>query len=438
MKLHIKNMIYGGAGVAQVVDASEGDGEGEILIPFVLTGELVETSLPDEGRGVLSYPVSVVQHISPHRVSPRCRHFGSCGGCQYQHVEYEAQLAIKAGILRQTFEQAGLLGLPGIQTHASGPWNYRNRIRLRVAEHQGELHVGYSRRAIGEFLPIEECPIAAPLLWRAAEALCELGGRGGEILKNAVEVELFCDAAETKLQVSIFVRNRKTKGLGELCKLLKEKVPELAGGGLALLKGQSGGGRRMQATEVLANFDRPGLSYSVGSREYWVARGGFFQVNRFLVEEMLKLVTGGRSGGLAWDLYAGVGLFSRVLAENFAQVVAVEGGEVAGEELVRAMRKLSQNAVNKGVAEFLRDAVVQRERPDLVVADPPRAGLGEEVSGLLARVAAKEMVYVSCDPETLARDLKILVDSGYRITQVHLLDMFPQTFHIETVVFVAR
>jgi len=150
---------------------------------------------------------------------------------------------------------------------------------------------------------------------------------------------------------------------------------------------------------------------------------------------LVELVTKGRSGKLAWDLYAGVGLFSRPLATTFAEVVAVEA---AANDLVRSFRGKGQRAIAATTLEFLRQAVLERERPELVVMDPPRAGVGAEVCDLLSRVKAAEMVYVSCDPTTLGRDLKAVVDSGYRLHQLHLVDMFPQTFHQETVAVLRR
>jgi 23S rRNA (uracil1939-C5)-methyltransferase len=142
------------------------------------------------------------------------------------------------------------------------------------------------------------------------------------------------------------------------------------------------------------------------------------------------VVTEGRKGLLAWDLYAGVGLFSRVLAKEFERVVAVEA---AAEDLAKSFKGKGKMAVAATTVEFLRRAVVQRERPDLVVMDPPRAGVGAEVCDLLGRVGAAEVVYVSCDPVTLGRDLKVLEGSGYGVVELHMVDLFPQTFHLETV-----
>jgi 23S rRNA (uracil1939-C5)-methyltransferase len=185
----------------------------------------------------------------------------------------------------------------------------------------------------------------------------------------------------------------------------------------------------------LGSWGADGLSYRAADQNYWVSRGGFFQVNRFLQDELVRAVTADREGALAWDLYAGVGLFSRVLDRGFEQVVAVEA---AASDLVKSFKGAGKRAVEATTVEFLRVAVVQRERPDLVVMDPPRSGVGAEVCALLARVSAPTMVYVSCDPVTLARDLKILCEAGYSVVELHMVDLFPQTFHLESVVILRR
>jgi 23S rRNA (uracil1939-C5)-methyltransferase len=193
--------------------------------------------------------------------------------------------------------------------------------------------------------------------------------------------------------------------------------------------------RRARSPRPLKTWGAGGLNYPVADEVYWVSRGGFFQVNRFLVDELVRIVTAGRRGAVAWDLYAGVGLFSRALARAFVQVVAVEA---AGHDLSMSFKGPGRRAVETTTVEFLRNAVVQRERPELIVMDPPRAGIGVEVCALLARISSPEIVYVSCDPVTLARDLKLLVAAGYNIAEIHMVDMFPQTFHLETVAILRK
>jgi len=175
--------------------------------------------------------------------------------------------------------------------------------------------------------------------------------------------------------------------------------------------------------------------YHLGSHNYAVSAGAFFQVNRFLVDDLVKAVTGGASGGLALDLYAGVGLFSTPLAEVFAQVIAVEASQTSYSDL-RQNCGSEVKAVRATTEKYLGQA--SELRPDFVVGDPPRGGLGENTVRHLARLGVPRITYVSCDPSTLARDLRNFVALGYRIEGAHLIDLFPQTFHIESVFHLAR
>jgi 23S rRNA (uracil1939-C5)-methyltransferase len=427
MKLRIEKVVYGGAGLAR---QSDGD---SVFVPFTLPEELVEAR-PTENKGGFT-EAELLQIVEPSsdRVQPKCAHFGVCGGCQYQHANYKTQLQLKTAILRETLERARLTNLPEVQPHAAEPWEYRNRIRLRVAEVDGVLRVGYLRRGSNDFLPIKECPIAAPLLWRAATVLLKLAEdtAAARVLTSITEVEFFTTSDESKLQMTLFTRQQRATGFAVFCEHLRELLPEFVGAGISMLRAEnSQRGRRSERHRAIASWESEGLSYAAAGERYWVSRGGFFQVNRFLIDELVRIVTTDHRGALAWDLYAGVGLFSRVLKAAFDEVVAVEA---VADDLSKTFKGNGRCAVSATTLDFLRGAVVQRERPDLIVMDPPRAGVGAEVCALLGRLRAKEMVYVSCDPVTLGRDLKAMVDFGYRIDELHLVDLFPQTFHQETV-----
>jgi 23S rRNA (uracil1939-C5)-methyltransferase len=434
MKLQIEKAVYGGAGLAH---QTEGEGAGRaVFVHFTLPGEVVEARLLEQANAFGEASLVQVLTASEDRLPPRCAHFGQCGGCHYQHAAYPAQVQMKSAIMQETLERAGLTALPAIQTHTGEPWAYRNRTRLRIAELDTTMRVGYNKRGSNEFLVIHECPILAPLLWRAAEALMQVAKENSAVtrwLRGAVEVELFTTADEKKLQMTVFVRKEQA-GFNPLCERMQELVPELASANVSLLA-TTGPQRRARRPRQLESWGADGLSYCASGEDYWVDRGGFFQVNRFLVDELVRIVTDGRRGTVAWDLYAGVGLFSRALAKEFQHVVAVEA---AATDLARSFKGPGKRAVEATTAVFLGSAVVQRERPELIVMDPPRAGVGAEVCALLARVSSPEIVYVSCDPVTLARDLKTLVTAGYNIAELHMVDMFPQTFHLEAVVVLRR
>jgi 23S rRNA (uracil1939-C5)-methyltransferase len=461
--LRIETPLYGGEARAHAANGAV------VTVPFALPGELVELVQSSASLRILE--------PSPDRVAPTCAHFGLCGGCQYQHASYPAQLALKQTILRDTLAQSGLTDLPAIVPHSAEPWHYRNRIRVRLATVDGILRAGYNQRTSApnqepQFLPIAACPIAAPLLWRAAEALASLASTSLDPtaqrwLTAAVEAELFTNADQTKLQLTLFTRTSQSKqhrasdvasdpGFTKLCLALQRLLPELTGAGIALLPAQSNDrGRRFERPKPGPQWGSPGLLYAVPStteateatqaQDFWITRGGFFQINRHLLPELARIATFGRAGRLAWDLFAGVGLFSRALASSFQQVVAVEAAESAATDLARALKgaeprtgQSGYRAVASTTLDFLQSAVLQRERPDLIVMDPPRAGVGAEVCALLNRLQTQEIVYVSCDPVTLARDLALLIADGYRLAELHLVDMFPQTFHMETVAILRR
>ncbi|HEX4650598.1 MAG TPA: 23S rRNA (uracil(1939)-C(5))-methyltransferase RlmD, partial [Granulicella sp.] len=200
----IDTPLYGGDARARAAN------DAVVTVAFALPGELVE---------IQSQGIPRILEPSPDRVAPACAHFGLCGGCQYQHASYPAQLALKQTILRDTLTQSGLIELPAIVPHSAEPWHYRNRIRVRLAAIDGVLRAGYNRRAITsgnsaqpnqepQFLPIAACPIAAPLLWRAAEALASLASTALDPtaqrwLTAAVEAELFTNADQSKLQLTL-------------------------------------------------------------------------------------------------------------------------------------------------------------------------------------------------------------------------------------------
>jgi 23S rRNA (uracil1939-C5)-methyltransferase len=377
---------------------------------------------------------------------PRCPHFGACGGCQYQDLAYSAQLRLKQARLLESLTQAGIRDAPPIAVHAANEYAYRNRIRLRVQRVDGTLRLGYNRPASTEFLPVITCPIAAPALWQAAETLLSTAAERDVLywLNAAAEVELFCDATQSRVQMTLFCAPRTKSpvpgqpgNFANAFAALQARMPHgvsLAGAGAVAFDPRTGPTGR-----TLAAAGAPGLNDTVGDETYWITRGGFFQVNRFLVATLVRLVCDGRRGALAWDLYAGVGLFSRVLARSFARITAVEANPVAAADLRAALAKLSpaHTAIEATTLDFLKRAVLERELPELIVLDPPRAGAGTEACGLLARIAAQTVVYVSCDPATLARDLAVL-QQRYRIAALHLVDLFPQTAHQETVAVLER
>jgi 23S rRNA (uracil1939-C5)-methyltransferase len=440
--LHIDRVLYSGNGLART-----GQG-GAVLIPFTLPGETVEATNASAGNQA---NLLCVLTPSADRVPAPCPHFGVCGGCHYQMANYPEQLRLKQSIFTELLRNAGIDAAPEPLMHSAEPWGYRNRIRLRVArtlgdgdeaDTEGSLRLGYNRHATTEFLPITTCLIAAPVLWSTAKSLLGAAAQDRDVaywLNATAEVELFCDHTMKRIQITFFVAPRTKpifESLDRAAIALQAYAPQgvlITATAAAAFDSRTGTTGRM-----IAETGAPGLNYRVLDETYWITRGGFFQVNRFLLETLVELVCNDddqpRAGTLAWDLFAGVGLFSRVLARSFNAITAVESNPIAVADLRAALAKTSSASTvyESTTLDFLTRAVLDRDRPELIVLDPPRAGVGIEACELLARIAAPTLVYVSCDPTTLARDLKAL-QPFYTLRALHLVDLFPQTFHLETV-----
>lgn len=442
--LHIDRILYSGNGLARTAHGTT------VLVPFTLPGETVEATPPNASNE--AQPLCVLTP-SPERVPAPCPHFGLCGGCHYQMANYPEQLRLKQSIFAETLARTGIAAAPEPTVHSAEPWGYRNRIRLRVArtsnstDSAGPLRLGYNRHATADFLPITTCLIAAPVLWSTAKSLLAAAEQDRDAaywLDAAAEVELFCDHTMKRVQITLFCAPRTKlifNSFDRMAIALQAYAPQ---GVLITATAAAAFDPRTGPTgRTLAEVGAPGLNYRVLDETYWITRGGFFQVNRFLLETLVELVCndadGPRTGTLAWDLFAGVGLFSRVLAHSFSRITAVEANPTAAADLAAALARYSPSStvLESTTLDFLRRAVLDRDRPDLIVLDPPRAGVGPEACEFLLRIAAPSLVYVSCDPTTLARDLSVL-QPLYNIRALHLIDLFPQTFHLETITLLER
>ncbi len=423
--VQIEKPIYGGAFLARV--------EGKaVFVPLTLPGEQASVRITDDRRSYATAEAEKILKKAPERVTPSCRHFGICGGCNYQHADYSSQLIFKQAILRETLERGGVRAPEEISVLAAADeaqsWQYRNRIRLAF-DAQG--NPGYRGRRSHAVTPIAECPIAAPLLVKAALSLAEIT-RGLSRALRISEVSLFCDAAETSLLASVFPTSGKVDGFSDFAGSFAKEIPEVKGVELVAksdMANQGPGG----SPRTIAQWGENSLVYGAAGFDYRVDHGAFFQVNRWLVDGLVERVTAGQQGGLACDLFAGVGLFARRLSSGFGRVVAVESAPAATGALEENLSGTTGSAVRASTLDFLRRPN-KTGRPDLIVVDPPRTGLGEEITTLLAGLAAPSLTYVSCDPATVARDLRALIASGYIIQSLTLADLFPQTFHLETVV----
>ena len=428
MKLTIEKPVYGGDCLARSAGDTAKAGKA-IFVPLTLPGETVTAHLAEEKRSFAKAELDEILTASLNRVAPKCPYFGVCGGCHYQHADYTTQLAVKEQILRETLQRSGVAAPAEIHVLSGNPWGYRNRIRLAFTE-SGEF--GYRGRRSHQIVPIRECPIAAP-------SLIDIAQRIAKHLTEAPaptrlrEIELFANADESALLFTLFSEEKPATEAQTWLTGLHEALPrQVAGIRLQIADGSLD-------PPIVTSAGEPAMVYTAAGFPYRVDHGAFFQINRWLIDDFVSLITAHRSGGVAWDLFAGVGLFARLLAANFGQVLAVESAPSSYEALRHNLAGTTGRAVGSTTLDFLRRNREQREpRPDLIVLDPPRAGLGEETTSLLNAIHAPQMIYVSCDPATLARDLRALTQERYKIEKITLVDMFPQTFHLETVVHLSR
>jgi 23S rRNA (uracil1939-C5)-methyltransferase len=442
LQLTIEKLIYGGDGLARLPSEdlpNDKQRRGKaVFIPFVLEGEQVEAHLIEEKRGFARGLVETLVVPSVHRVAPPCPYFARCGGCHYQHSNYEHQLEIKAAILKENLRRIAKLELETeLNIHQSPEWNYRNRTRLTL-QTSPEFALCYHKFNSHQLLPIEQCPISSPLINRGIAALWDIG-RKGNIPGEIREIEMFANASDTELLIEAYCEedvNVDPDAAQRLHENLQSQIPEVAG--VVFFKDRSSGTSSDQTNEheQVQLAGRGDLVYKTSLSSYRVSAGSFFQVNRFLIDELVSIVTADQSGGTALDLYAGVGLFSSVLYREFQRVIAVESSQTSYADL-EYNSPPNVKAVQATTEQCLRN-VGGKLHPDLVVVDPPRGGLSENVTELLASLRSPRITYVSCDPATLARDLRGLLDSGYRMGQAHLVDLFPQTFHVESVFQLVR
>ena len=422
MRLIIEKLVYGGDGLARLPADEHGPGKA-VFAPFVLAAEEIEASLLEQKPGFARARAEQILQPSPYRVPPPCPYFQRCGGCHYQHASYEHQLEIKAAILKENLRRIAKLELPiDLSIRPSPALNYRNRTRLRVQT--SEFALGYYKFGSHELLPVEQCPISSPLINRAIGGFWELG-RAGKLPTGIQEIEFFANADDSQLLVEAYVAS-DDDSIARWAGEVRAGFPEIAG--VVVFRNAMRAGMQ---PERLAVSGAEEINYRTARANYRVSAGSFFQTNRHLTDELVEIVTQGRSGRTALDLYAGVGLFSSVLNREFERVIAVESSPTSHADLlynspsnVKAVRATTEQYLNKFGGKL---------KIDLVVVDPPRSGLGEGVIRGLVALGAPRITYVSCDPATLARDLRALTSGGYRLEKAHLVDLFPQTYHLESV-----
>ena len=392
--LTIEKLVYGGDGLGRI------DGQ-VVLAPYVLPGERVSVETIRAKTGLLRGSSLEVLQGSPHRIEPRCEYFGACGGCHYQHADYEFQLEQKITILRETLQRLGkIVHDEDIPVISGEPWFYRNRVQLHFAGRES----GFYRHGSHQLCAIDHCYISAPILVDAIARIRDAVKRP-EWPSFIHSLELFTNGNELQLNVVDSSRPVAARFFDWCASFLPSLVPGA-------------------------------IEYAAAGQRFRISGGSFFQVNRFLVDALIDEVLSDSTGNHAADLYAGVGLFSLPLARRFKRVEAVERGGSAYRDLELNIERSGQaiQAIRSPAETYIAG---QQDEPDLLVMDPPRSGLGPQTMEAILALKPVRLTVVSCDPATLARDSRKLLGE-YRIRRIALIDLFPQTYHFETVMHLQR
>jgi len=400
VQIKMEKLVYGGDCLGRHPDGRA------VFVPFVLPGEVVNVEIVDDKqRFARAIPVEIVQE-SPGRITPRCIHFGECGGCQYQNLDYAKQLKAKADIVRDQFERIGKFDDPPIKPiiPSPSPWNYRNNVQFQIGK-GGEL--GYIHADGEHLLPIYECHLPQTMindLWPQINlgedpGLYRLGIRQ-DTYENLMLVLEGEDKTPPEFSLDIPVSAVYTP-------------PE-------------------DRLTVLAGDDH--LTYEILGRNFQVSARSFFQVNTKMAEKMVQFLLENikfEADTRAVELYAGVGLFSAFIAEKVGHLTAVESSGAACHDFAVNLDEFDNVALFEAEAEDVLPTL--NLHTDVLIADPPRSGLAPAVHDAIAALQPKQIAYISCDPATLARDLKKITRNGYRLVSATPFDLFPQTAHVETI-----
>jgi 23S rRNA (uracil1939-C5)-methyltransferase len=401
-EVEIEKLVYGGAGF--------GRRRGKVVfVPFSAPGDRLLVRPVEEKKTYIRAEIDRILKKGPGRAVPACPHFGRCGGCHWQHLEYGMQVESKRLILEELFHHRfpETKEIPIVMTACERPLGYRSRARVQLRGKGEKTQVGFYRQRSRTVEDIENCPLLRPPLDEALQSLRQY----------KLKVDTDASAREMDMACSTEEGTWATARVG---------IADEAG--VTTLFGT----RRRE--DVI-------LRKTVGGFQYAVTASVFFQANDFMVPKLYgrvqELAAGGKRRS-ALDLFSGVGLFSLPLARQFETVVAVESSAAACRLCVSNARTAGLANVRVAAADVLswmqtRESAGESSF-DLIVLDPPRSGAGLEVMQLIGKWAPERIVYVSCDPQTLCRDLAGVVPLGYAIDLVEGLDMFPQTFHFETIV----
>lgn len=397
--LKIHSLVYEGYGISRLPDGKV------IFVPFVMPGETAEARIIEEKRGhALTELVKIIEP-HPQRTTPRCAHFGVCGGCHYQQIPYQLQLEYKQAIFKEQLQRIAGIEAPVIKEifPSAKDWGYRNSLHFSLSP-GGKLCFADLYR--NQPFEVRECHLPLP-----------------DIATFWPQIEF---ESGTKLE-RVEVRQNQDGGMMLVLRGSEGELPEVeteAPVSIVHLGGKD--------QVVMAENDY--LIMCVMEKDFKVSAGSFFQTNLdgagTLVSAVRDAVIQSPCSSIM-DVFCGVGLFSAFLADDSEHIIGIESSLSACDDYAVNLDEYDNISLYQGKAENIIPLI--KEKPDCIIVDPPRAGLKHEAAQALIEKSPNLLVYVSCNPSTLARDARNLAEGGYNLESSTLVDMFPQTFHIESV-----
>lgn len=380
VEVTIERILPGGLGLAHA------DGQ-TLLVALAAPGDRASVRIERVQGRVAFASIAEIISPSPVRIKPPCPYFGLCGGCDFQQLDYEAQLSAKVEIIRDCLRRIAQIEITGEIPITASPnaWHYRSRAQWQHDPIKNRL--GYFERASHRVCDVAECPVLVPALQETLEGL-----------RGQMKEDLLPEGA-TELQA---------------------------------VAGDSGA----SLVPPVPGYPTREVSRRIGGHDYHFSADGFFQINHELLEPLMTVALSDARGETAIDLYCGAGLFTLPLSERFTRVFGVEASAAAISYARRNVEDAHlDNAIfeTARVSEWLASNSERLAPVDFVLLDPPRAGAEDGATNGILALRPRHISYVSCDPATLARDLKALAASGYRLDSLAAFDMFPQTHHVETV-----
>ncbi|MBL8102400.1 MAG: 23S rRNA (uracil(1939)-C(5))-methyltransferase RlmD [Anaerolineales bacterium] len=401
-EITLEKLTYGGEAMGRLPDGRA------VFVPFGLPGETVRIQLTQQKQSFARAELTGILNASPDRIEPKCKHFTQCGGCHYQNLPYEKQLIAKTDILRDQLQRIGKIANPPVKPIVASPleWNYRNHMQFHLTE---DGKPGFINSKGNSIFPIEECHLP-------------------ETNINAFWHELQFESRMNLERVSL--RSGQDDELMLILESDTEETPELEiEADISVV--------HMYENHPVVIAGQDHFFVNILEREFKVSADSFFQVNTKMAEKMVEHILARLPASQAdtlLDIYCGAGLFSKFFAPKYGKIIGIESSSSACEDFGFNLDEFDNVELYEGAAEEILPVLAQQiTQPVHMIVDPPRAGIEKHALDAILQIKPQIIVYVSCDPSTLARDAARLTHGGYRLTEVTPFDLFPQTYHIESI-----